>query len=411
MKKLLERVCGLDVHRDTVKACARIPKEGKPDEREELIKTFGTTTPDLLLLRDWMKALGVTDAAMESTGVYWKPIYHILEDDFRVILVNAAHIKNVPGRKTDVIDCAWIAHLLECGLLSASFIPPKPIRDLRDLTRYRKELTQERTREVQRLHGVLQNAGIKLSSVASDIMGVSGQRMIKALMEGTTDPEVLADLAKGRLRAKLPGLRKALTGRFRDHHAFLTSEILAHIDYIEETLERLSKRIEEAIRPFSAQKEVLKTIPGWNDKTAEATISEIGVDMSKFPADGNLSSWAGLCPGNNESAGKHKSGKRRKGNKWLCAALTESANAVIRDKDSYYAALYARVVRRRGHKRAVIAVAHSMLVAAYHMLRTNKPYHELGGDYFDNLNREAIERICVKRLERLGYRVTLQSVA
>lgn len=405
MEKLVERVCGLDVHRDTVAACMRVPVPGAT--RQEIIETFGTMTADLLALRDWLAAHGVTHVAMESTGVFWKPVYYVLEEGFTVLLVNAAHIKNVPGRKTDVKDCAWIAQLLEHGLLKGSFIPPQPIRNLRDLTRHRKVLVQERAREVQRLHKVLQDAGIKLSSVATDIMGVSGRAMIEALLEKTTDAVALADLARGKLRAKLPALRKALEGRLREHQVFLVSEILAHVDYLDESLNRITARIEEAVRPFVEEVKRLMTIPGVQRKTAEVIVSEIGVDMKAFPTAKHLASWVGLCPGNNESAGKHKSGKTRKGDRWLRTALVEAALAAVRSRDTYLCAQYRRVVRRRGHKKAVVTVAHTLVVIAYHLISRKTTYQELGQDYFERRDRSAIERRCIRQLERLGLVVTV----
>lgn len=405
MEQMLERVAGFDVHRDTVAACVRVPGPGST--RQKVVKTFGTMTADLLALRDWLGSQGVTHVAMESTGVFWKPVYYLLEEAFTVVLVNAAHMKNVPGRKTDVKDCEWIAELLEHGLLRASFVPPQPIRDLRDLTRHRTVLTQERSREVQRLHKVLQDAGVKLSSVATNIMGVSGRAMIEALIHGTKDAEVLADLARGRLKAKLPELRKALEGRFRGHHAFLAIQILAHIDYLEEAIAQGSQQIEEEMRPFAAEAERLQTIAGVGRKTAEIIVAEIGVNMKQFPSARHLASWAGMCPGNNESAGKHKSGKTRKANEWLRSALVEAALAAIRTRDSYFSAQYARVMRRRGHKKAVIAVGHSILVIAYHIISRGKPYAELGAKFFEERHREAIQRRCQQQLERLGFQVTL----
>lgn len=405
MEQMLERVAGFDVHRDTVAVCVRLPGPGS--KREKVVKTFGTMTADLLALRDWLSSQGVNHVAMESTGVFWKPVYYLLEEAFTVVLVNAAHMRNVPGRKTDVKDCEWIAELLEHGLLRASFIPPKPIRDLRDLTRHRTVLTQERSREVQRLHKVLQDAGVKLSSVATNIMGVSGRMMIEALIQGTKDAEVLADLARGRLKAKLPELRKALEGRFRGHHAFLASEILGHIDYLEEAIGHVGQQIEEEMRPFAGEAERLQTIAGVGRKTAEIIVAEIGVNMKQFPSAQHLASWAGMCPGNNESAGKHKSGKTRKANKWLRSALVEAALGGIRTRNSYFSTQYARVMRRRGHKKAVIAVAHSILVIAYHIIRSGKPYAELGAKFFEERNRQAIQRRCEQQLERLGYQVTL----
>lgn len=406
MQRIAERVCGLDVHRDTVMACVRVP--GPDGTRKEVIQQFGTMTADLLALREWLQAHGVSQVAMESTGVLWKPVYYILEESFEVLLVNAAHIKHVPGRKTDVLDCAWIAELLEHGLLQGSFVPPPPIRALRDLTRYRKCQVQERAREVQRLHKVLQDAGIKLSSVATDIMGVSGRRMIEALIEGVQDADALAELAKGRLRKKLPLLRQALAGRFREPHGFMAAEILAHIDYLEEALERVTSRIGEVIRPFAPAVELLRTIPGVDRNTAHMVVAEVGVEMKQFPSAGHLASWAGMCPPNNESAGKHRPTRGRKGNRHLRAGLVEAALAASRTKDTYLSAQYHQLVRRRGHKKAVVGVGHSILVAAYHMLSSGKTYQELGGDFFEKRNRDAITRRCIRQLERLGLEVTVK---
>jgi transposase len=409
MERLIERVCGLDVHKQTVAACVRVP--GSKGAREQYVRTFGTTTAELLALRDWLEAHEVTHVAMESTGVYWKPIYYVLEERFTCLLVNAAHVKQVPGRKTDVQDCVWIAQLLEHGLLRGSFVPPAPIRELRDLTRYRKVLIQDRTREANRLHKLLEDAGIKLASVATDILGVSGRAMLEALVRGTTDPEVLAELARGKLRAKLPALRQALRGQFRPHHAFLVSQLLAHLDYVDETITTLSGRIEEVIVPFADELARLDTIHGVGRRTAEVLIAELGVDMTQFPSDRHLASWAGLCPGNNESAGKHRSGKTRRGNRWLRAALTEAALAAIRTSNSAFTARYRRIMRHRGHKKAVLAVAHAMLVTAYHLLARQTPYHELGADYFDRRHGERVTQRAVQLLERQGYRVTLERAA
>src|SRR2546425_11673691 len=306
------------------------------------------------LLRDWLEAHAVTHVAMESTGVYWKPVFYVLEEAFTCLLVNAAHIKQVPGRKTDVKDCMWIAQCLEHGLLRGSFVPPAPIRELRDLTRHRKVLIQERTRAATRLHKLLEDAGIKLASVATNILGVSGRAMLEALVHGTTDPAVLADLARGKLRRKLPALRQALAGRFRPHHAFLVGQLLAHVDYLDEAITTMSEEVEGRLAPFAAQLTQLDTIPGINTRTAEVIIAELGVDMSCFPSDRHLASWAGICPGNNESAGKHQSGKTRKGNRWLRMTLIEAAGAAIRTKDSALGARYRRVMRHRGHKKAVV---------------------------------------------------------
>jgi transposase len=409
MERLIERVCGLDVHKQTVAACVRVP--GSKGAREQHVRTFGTTAAELLALRDWLEAHEVTHVAMESTGVYWKPIYYVLEERFTCLLVNAAHVKQVPGRKTDVQDCVWIAQLLEHGLLRGSFVPPAPIRELRDLTRYRKVLIQDRTREANRLHKLLEDAGIKLASVATDILGISGRAMLEALVRGTTDPEVLAELARGKLRAKLPALRQALRGQFRPHHAFLVSQLLAHLDYVDETITTLSGRIEEVIVPFADELARLDTIHGVGRRTAEVLIAELGVDMTQFPSDRHLASWAGLCPGNNESAGKHRSGKTRRGNRWLRAALTEAALAAIRTSNSAFTARYRRIMRHRGHKKAVLAVAHAMLVTAYHLLARQTTYQELGADYFDRRHGERVTRRAVQLLERQGYRVTLERAA
>jgi transposase len=409
MDVILDRVCGLDVHKDSVKACVRIPGRGRT--REEHIATFGTTTEDLLALRDWLEQWQVTDVAMESTGEYWKPIYYLLEDRFRVLLANAAHIKNVPGRKTDAKDGSWIAQLLECGLLTKSFVPPRAIRDIRDLTRYRKTLIQQRTEEVLRLHGVLQRAGIKLSSVASNIVGVSGRAMLDALIEGQKDAGAMAELARGQLRKKIPQLKRALEGRFTAHHGVLVTHMLGHIDYLEEVIAELSKELDKLLVPFQAQIELLKTIPGVQQRTAEMMVGEIGVDMSHFPTAGNLSSWAGVCPGNRRSAGKRKPEKIRKGGRWLKPALTEATWAAVRENDSYLSAQYHRLVPGKGKKKAAMAVSHSMLVCTYYVLKENTPYRDLGQDYFMRRNQQATERRCLRQLQQLGYEVTLKKTA
>jgi transposase len=409
MERVVERCCGLDVHKKTVAACIRIP--GKKGRRQQEVRTFGTTTKELLALRDWLEANGVTDVAMESTGIYWKPIFYVLEGSFTCLLANAAHIAQVPGRKTDVKDCVWIAQLLEHGLLRGSFVPEAPIRDLRDVTRYRKGLIQERTRVSNRLHKVLEDAGIKLASVATRVLGASGRAMMQALVAGTTDPAMLADLAKGRLREKLPALREALAGSFRAHHAFLVSQMLAHVDYLDEAIQGASLQIEALMSPFAAEIERLDTIPGVNRRTAEVLIAETGADMSRFPTAKHLASWAGLCPGNNESAGKRMAGTVRKGNRWLRTALVEAALSASRAKDSALAARYRRVMRHRGHKKAVIAVAHAILISVYYMLSRQVPYQELGSDYFDHRHADRVRRRAVQALELQGYRVILEATA
>jgi len=405
MERVIERCAGLDVHKKTVAACVRV-------RGTQHVRTFGTTATELLVLRDWLFAHEVTHVAMESTGVYWKPIFYVLEDAFTCVLANAAQIAQVPGRKTDVKDCMWIAQLLEHGLIRASFVPPAPIRELRDLTRYRRALIEERTREANRLHKVLEDAGIKLASVASDVLGVSGRAILAALIEGTTDPMVLAELARGVLRKKLPALRHALMGRFREHHAFLVTQILAHLDYLDELIATVSGQVEVAIAPFADELARLDTIPGINQRTAEAVIAEIGVDMTVFPSARHLASWAGLCPGNNESAGKHRPAHARKGNRWLRSALTEAALAgAVRSKKGALAARYRRVMPHRGHKKAVVAVAHAILVTAYHLLARQVTYTDPGADYYERRHADRVRQRAVQTLERQGYRVSLEPAA
>jgi transposase len=405
MEVIYRRCCGLDVHKKIVVACVLIWEGGKLFKE---IRTFGTMTFELLMLHDWLLAHKATHVAMESTGVYWKPIFNLLEGNFEVLLVNAAHIKAVPGRKTDVKDCEWIANLLSHGLLKGSFIPPQPIRDLRDLTRYRKSLTDERVREVNRLHKLLESANIKLSSVASNVMGVSGRAMLETLISGGTNPEVLAELARGKLRKKLSLLREALKGRFRPHHGFLLGQILSHLDYLDEAIEQLSKEVESQIVPFSKQIDLLKTIPGVDQRVAEAIVAEIGVDMSRFPTHRHLASWAGVCPGNNESAGKHKSGKTRRGDRWLFRVLLEGGWAVTRTKDTYLNSFYHRLAPRRGKKKAIVALVHCLVVIVYHVLKDQVPYQELGSTYFDQVNVTHIKNHHIRRLESLGFRVTIE---
>jgi transposase len=345
---------------------------------------------------------------MEATGVFWKPIWAILEDEFELLLVNARHVKQVPGRKTDVKDAEWLCQLAEAGLLKASFVPPKPIRALRNLTRYRKTQIQERSREANRLHKALEDTGIKLDCVASDILGVSGRLMLDALVAGTTDPEVLADLARGRLRAKLPALREALEGRFDRLHAVWIGAILAHLDFLDEQIQSLTATIGEQIAPFEKAVELLCTIPGVQRRTAEVIIAEIGVDMSVFPTAKELASWAGQCPGNDQSAGRRRSGRTRKGSKWLDWALEEAALAATRTNDVYLQAQYQRLRPRRGHKKALGAVKHSIIIACWHMLSTGELYNDLGGDYFRKRDPQRTTKRLIAQLEALGHTVTLQ---
>lgn len=410
METVIQRCAGLDVHEKSVVGHVRVV-----DENGELLQQharFGTTVTDLLTLSAWLESYGVTVVGMESTGVYWKPVYYLLESDFECWLLNAQHMHNVPGRKTDVADAAWIAQLVQYGLVRPSFVPPKPIREIRELTRYRKSLTYERGREVQRLQKVLEDAGLKLTSVVTDITGKSARSMLEALLIGTHDPEILADLAKGRLRKKLPELRKALEGWFSQTHRRVVRELLAHIDYIDQAIERLNQDIEEATAPFSRFVQLLDTIPGMNQRIAETVISEIGVDMERFGSERHLSSWAGICPGNNESAGKHFSGHTRKGPRWLKGALTEAAHAASRMKRTYFSSMYARLKSRRGHRRAIIAVAHALLVTAYYVILREQSYAELGADYFERRQEtEHHKDRLVRQLQRLGYEVTVAPAA
>lgn len=406
METIVERVGALDVHKAQVTACVRVPGAGG---RREQVQQFASTVAGLLVLRDWLAAHRVEQVAMEATGVYWKPVWAVLEDEFDCLLVNARHVKQVPGRKTDVSDAAWLCRLAEAGLLRRSFVPPKPIRALRNLTRYRKAQIGERQREANRLHKLLEDAGIKLDCVASDILGASGRAMLGALVAGTTDPQVLAQLAKGRLRAKIPRLQEALVGRFDDHHALIVSAILAHIDFLDEQIERLSEAIERQLVPFHAAVRLLCTIPGVGQRTAQVLVAEIGIDMRRFPSAGHLASWAGVCPANNRSAGKQRPGATLHGSKWLDAALSEAAIAATRTKGTYLAAHYNRLRIRRGHARALGATKHNLIVACWHMLSNGETYREPGGDYFARRDPQRTTRRLVRQLEQLGHNVTLDS--
>jgi transposase len=407
METIYERVGALDVHKAQVTACVRVP--GPDGRRRADVVEFVTTVQGLMALHDWLAAHGVTHVAMEATGVYWQAVWHILEEDFELTLCNARHVKNVPGRKTDVCDAQWLCQLMEAGLLRASFVPPKPQRRLRTLTRYRKTQIAERKRETNRLHKALEDTGIKLDCVASDILGKSGRAMLDALVAGTTDPEVLADLAQGKLRAKIPALKQALEGRFEAHHALVIGAILAHLDFLEEQIDRLSEAIEEQLGPTGlAGVALASTITGVARRTAEVMVAEIGTDMSVFASARHLASWAGRCPGNDESAGKRRSGRTRKGSKWLGIALQEAALAAVRSKNTYLAAQYQRLKPRIGHGRALGAVKHSMLIAYWHMFSTGETYRDLGGDYFQRRDPARATKRLVSKLEALGHIVTLQ---
>ena len=407
MESIIERCGGIDVHQGTMVVTVRQPDPA--GGRVVTTHTFATMTSDLLAIRDWLRACGVTHVAMESTGVYWRPLYYLLEDEFTVLLVNMQHLKQVPGRKTDVRDSEWLAQLLECGLLRGSLVPPAAIRELRDLTRYRKRQIEDRAQEVNRLHRLLEDAGLKLASVMTDVMGVSGRSMLEALLQGQRDPAALAELARGRLRRKLPALREALAGRFRPHHAFLVTQILAKVDFLEETIDRLTAEIDERLRPFEADLARLTTIPGVARLNATTILVETGADMARFPTAAHLCSWAAICPGQHESAGKRRTGKLRAGNRYLRAALIEAGQAVTRAKQTALQARYYRVKRHRGHKKAVVAVGHQILEIAYYLLRDHVTYHELGADYFDRRDRDRTMRRTVKQLEALGFKVTLEA--
>jgi transposase len=408
MQVIHARCAGLDVHKKTVSACVlQCEEDGR--KRHE-VRMFGTMTRDLLALGDWLKAQEVTHVAMEATGVYWRPVWSILEGQFHLLLVNPQHIQAVPGRKTDTKDCEWIADLLQHGLLQGSFVPPTEIQDLRDLTRYRAELTQAQNRVANRIQKLLEQANLKLSSVASDALGASGRQILKALIAGLEDPEQLAELAQRRLRSKIPELRLALEGKVRDHHRFLLAEYLDEWEAIGRRIDRMEAEIERRITPFEPAVILWQTIPGVDWVTAANLVAEIGVNMEQFPSASHLASWAGVCPGNHESAGKRKSGKTREGNRWLRRTLCQAAWAVTRKKDCYLSAQFRRLAARRGVKRAVMAVAHTMLVIAYTMLKTGRSYQELGGNYLERINKEQLQRYFVKRLQRLGLKVTVQPV-
>jgi len=431
MEVVFERCCGLDVHKRTVVACLLTPGPG--GRPTKAVRTFSTMTDELLQLADWLAAAGCTHVAMESTGVYWQPIWYLLEDRFRLLLVNAAHIKAVPGRKTDVRDAEWIAELLRHGLLRGSVVPARPQRELRDLTRYRAALVAERSAAANRLQKALEGANIKLSSVATDILGRSGRAMLDALVAGNTDAAALAQLAKGRMRTKIAELERALTGRFGAHQRFLVARQLAHIDALDaliaEVSDEIARRLQDlAPRPAppdasdgvldeaplpSAEEAIarLETIPGVGRRTAEVLIAELGLDLRRFPTAGHLASWAGMCPGNHESAGKRAGGKTRKGNRALRTALVEAAHAAGHTKHTYLGAQFRRLAARRGKKRAAVAVGHAILVIAYHLLTEGTDYQDLGPHYFDERARQATERRLVHRLEALGYRVALEPVA
>jgi transposase len=407
MDTLFAKVAGLDVHHKTIQCAVRCRQpSGKLLTQD---RSFGTMTRDLRALADYLQALGVTHVAMESTGVLWKPVWNVLEGRFTLLLVNPRHLKQVPGRKTDVSDAAWSAHLLQCGLLRGSFVPPRTVRELRDLTRHRAQLVGEHTRVANRIHKVLEDANLKLGAVASDVLGKSGRAMLQALLRGEQDPQKLAELARGVLRQKLEQLKLALEGHCTEHHRYLLGRLLSHLNYLEHQAElfdgRIGYRLGELLPAEDQQR--LDAIPGVNRTTIENVLAEIGMDMAVFPDEHHLASWCGICPGNEESAGKRLRSRTRKGNRWLRRALAEAAWAASHAKNSYLAAHYRRLAARRGRKRALVAVGHSLLGIVYHILRDHVDYQDLGADYFNRLEPERLRRYLVKRLQGLGYSVTL----
>lgn len=446
MEILYERCAGLDVHKKNVKACFASPGEG--GKRKKETRTYLTMTQNVLEMRDWLKEQGCTHIAMEATGVYWKPIYNLLEGDFEILVVNAHHIKTVPGRKTDVKDAEWIADLLSHGLLSASFIPSAPQRELRELTRYRTKLVEERAREINRLQKTLEDTNLKLGDVVSDVMGKAAQMILRAVVNGETDPARLAAFAVGRVRASQETLERALTGKATAHHRFLLGEHLIQIEHLDEAIKRVSEEIarrftppeppptperdeesqsaapnatESSEPPLSAGSpsplswqeavEIIDQITGISERIAQGLLAEIGVNMGQFPSAKHLASWVGMCPGNHESAGKRLSGKTRKGNPYARQLLIQAAHAASHSKNTYLAAQYRRIAARRGAKKAAVAVGHSILVIIYHLLRDGGAYQDLGGNYFDERDRQVVQKQLVRRLERMGYQVELQQTA
>jgi len=400
------RCAGIDIHKKSITVCVLIRESGHREQK--YLREFGTTTSQILSCVDWLRELGATHIAMESTGVYWRPIWNLMEGQFELLLANAAHIKQVPGRKTDVKDSEWLGQLLQHGLLKPSFVPDTTLRDLRELSRDRTSLVAERSRLKNRIQKILEEANIKLASVASDVLGKSGRAMLTALVEGKEDPEQLAELAQGTLRLKIPQLAEALLGRVRPVHRFRLKQQLDRIDFIDKQIDELEKEIEQQNAPFAEAVARLAEIPGFDRVTAWSVIAEIGINMEQFPSAQHLASWAGVCPGNHESAGKRLSGKTRKGSRWLRQKLCQSAWCASRSKKSYFAAFFARIAARRGRKRAIVAVSHALLVTCYYLLQRNCPFQDLGVQYFDELNREKLTRYFVKRLTRLGHTVKLQ---
>jgi transposase len=408
MRVVYTRCCGLDVHKRTISACVLLQEAS--GQVQQAIRRFGTMTRDLLELADWLQDQQVTHVAMESTGVYWKPVWNILEGQFAMVLVNAQHIKAVPGRKTDTRDCQWIAELLQHGLLRGSFVPPTPIRQLRDLTRLRTSLRQDHTTVANRMQKILEDANIKLASVASDWLGVSGRAILTQLLAGEEDATKLADLSRRRLRAKLPQMQLALEGRLTEHHRWMLRVLWDQLEFLEAQLTKIDTQIQVHVQEYQEALTLCITIPGIEEVAAANLLAEIGMNMDQFPSAQHLASWAGICPGTHESAGKRLSGKPHKGNTWLRRSLCQAAWAASHTKATYLSARFRRLAARKGKKRAIVAVAHSILIILYHVLKTKQPYRELGADYLDRINAAQLQRYFVKRLENLGLQVTVQDI-
>jgi transposase len=409
MEVVYTHCCGIDVHKRSISVCVLMPGSNEEAVVKQ-VRQYGTTVAELLEMNDWLKECGVRQVAMESTGVYWKPVWNILEAEFEVILVNAAHVKNVPGRKTDKADCSWIANLLRHGLLQASFVPPIAIRQLRDLCRSRTKLVQQRGAVANRIQKVLEDANVKLASVATDILGMSGRKILKQIIAGEQDPHQLSRLALGKLRSKREQLEQALAGRVSDHHRFLLKQYLEQVEFLEGQIAVFQAEIQRQLPPFAEAVRLWRTLPGIDQVAAAALLAEIGADMDQFPSARHLVSWAGLCPGNHESAGKRLSGRTRSGNPWLRGLMVQVAWAASHTKDTYLAAQYRRLAHRRGRKRALIALANTILSITWYLLKHHQAYQDLGADYFDRLQAPA-QRYYIQQLQKMGFRVVLEPAA